>query len=78
MRNDKLQAKKARHAIHHASVKLDILSQHTKCRQDIPACIAKINVYNGLQDLRTVDKPWESEEPNTDDYQSEHYNILGS
>ena len=39
--NSQSQARKARQAISHASVKPDKLSQHAKCRQAIPACIAK-------------------------------------
>ena len=51
----------------HASVKLDMLSQFAKHRQAIPACIAKVIVYKELQESRTVDKLWESEEPDTED-----------
>ena len=40
----------------HASANLDMLSQHAKCRQAIPACIAKVTVYKGLQEPKTVDK----------------------
>ena len=62
----------------HASVKLDTLSQHAKCIQAILACLAKIIVYKGLEEPRTVDKLWESEEPDTEDLQSQHYNTSGS
>ena len=55
----------------HASMKLDMLSQQAKCRQAIPAHIANSIVYNGLLEPRTVDKPWESEEPDTGDKQRE-------
>ena len=51
----------------HASVKLDMLSQHAKCREAIPAYIAKFIVYKGLLEARTADKLWESEEPDTED-----------
>ena len=51
----------------HASAKLDTLSQHAKCRQPIPACIAEVIVYKGPQGPRIADKLWESEEPNTED-----------
>ena len=51
----------------HASAKLDMLSQYTKHRQAIPACIAKVIVYKGLQEPRPVGKLWESEEPDTED-----------
>ena len=51
----------------HASVKLDMLSQHAKHRQAIPVCIAEVIVYKGLLEPRTVYKLWESEEPNTED-----------
>ena len=40
--------------------KSEKLSQHAKCRQAIPACIAKVIVYKGMQELRTVDKKWTS------------------
>ena len=50
----------------HASVKLDMLFQHAKCRQAIPTCTEKVTVYKGLQEPGTVDKLWESEEPNTE------------
>ena len=53
----------------HARAKLDMLSQHAKCRQAIPTCIAKVIVYNELQEPRTADKLWESEEPKTEDKQ---------
>ena len=49
----------------HASAKLDMPSQHTKCTQAIPECIAKVIVYKGLQEPITVEKLWESEQPNT-------------
>ena len=61
-----------------ASAKLDMLSQHANHKQAIPACIAKVTVYKGLQEPRTVDKLWESEEPDTGDWQSQHYNTSGS
>ena len=51
----------------HESVKPDMLSQHAKHRQAIQACIAKVHVYKGMQECRTADKLWESEEPNTGD-----------
>ena len=51
----------------HVSAKLDMLSQHAKCRQAIPACIVKVTVYKGLQEPKTADKLWESEEPDTED-----------
>ena len=51
----------------HTSAKPDMLSQHAMCRQAIPACIAKVIEYKGLHELITVDKLWESEEPNTED-----------
>ena len=51
----------------HASVKLDMLSQHAKLRQAIPACIAEVTVYKGLLEPRTAVKLWESEEPDTED-----------
>ena len=40
----------------HASAKLDMLSQHTKCRQATPACIAEVIVHKGLKEPRTVGK----------------------
>ena len=52
-----------------ASAKLDTLSQNGKCRQAIPVCIATVIVYKGLQEPRTADKLWKSEEPNTGDMQ---------
>ena len=68
----KYQSEKANHRpgkpdilSQHASVKLDMLSQHAACRQAIPACIAKVIVYKGLQEPRTVDKLWDPEEPDT-------------
>ena len=54
-------------ASQHASAKPDMLSQHAKCRQAIQACIAKDNVYKGLQEPKSVDKPWESGEPDSKD-----------
>ena len=53
----------------HAGMKLDAISWHAKHRQAIPACIAKVIVYKGLQEPRMADKLWESEEPNTEDKQ---------
>ena len=53
----------------HASEKLDMLSWHTKCRQAIPTCIAKVIAYKELQEPKTVDQLWESEEPDTEDKQ---------
>ena len=51
----------------HASAKLDMLTWDAKHRQAIPACIAKVIVYKELQEPRTADKLWESEEPYTED-----------
>ena len=53
----------------HRLGKPDMLSQHSnaKCRQSIPACIAKVIVYRGLKEPRTVDKLWGSEEPDMED-----------
>ena len=48
-------------------MKLDMLSQHVKCRQSIPAYIAKVTVYKGLLEPWTADKLWESDEPNTEE-----------
>ena len=50
-----------------ASVKPDMLSQAAKHRQVIPASIVKVIVYKGLQEPRTADSLWESEEPSTED-----------
>ena len=49
--------------LQHASVKLDMLSLHAKHRQAIPVYTAKVIVYKELLETRTVDKLWESEEP---------------
>ena len=51
----------------HAKAKSDMPSQHAKHRQAIPACIAKVIVYKAMQETRTADKLWKSEEPNTED-----------
>ena len=48
----------------HANAKLDMLSQHAKHGQAIPACLAKVIVYKGLLEPRAADKLWESEETN--------------
>ena len=66
----------------HASAKLDMLSQNAKCRQAIPACIAKVTVYKGLQEPRTVDKWWTSRDSEIaiwiGGWQSNDNNTLGS
>ena len=40
----------------YAKAKSDKPYHHAKCRQAIPTCIAKVIVYKGLQEPRTVDK----------------------
>ena len=68
----------------HAKAKSDKLSQHARCRQAIPVCIAKVIVYKGLQEPRTVDKQkqWNNcgsqKSLGQEDKQSQHNNIPGS
>ena len=62
----------------HANVKLDMLSQHAKCRQAIPTCIAKVTVYKG----QAVDNQWTSRDSEigvgSRDWQINDNSILGS
>ena len=47
----------------YAKAKSDRISQHAKCRLAIPTCITKVILYKGLQEPKTVNRLWESEEP---------------